>query len=46
MVKIYYNLILKGLWQIKDVPAPWRDAVQEMLDAEQQTYYAPQGGNK
>ena len=34
MAKIYYNLINKGLWKIEDVPAPWRDAVEEMLDAE------------
>lgn len=34
MAKIYYNRIKAGAITIEDVPARWREAVQEMLDAE------------
>ena len=34
MVKIYYTLIKKEKMTIEQVPAKWRDAVQEMLDNE------------
>ena len=34
MAKVYYDLIKKGLWEIEKVPSVWRDAVQEMLDAD------------
>lgn len=31
MVKVYYNLIVRGLKTIDDVPAKWRAAVEAML---------------
>lgn len=34
MAKIYYKRIKADLMEIKDVPAPWREQVQAMLDAE------------
>lgn len=34
MAKIYYNRIKRGEITIDDVPAKWREAVQEMLDNE------------
>lgn len=34
MVKVYYNLIKKGLKTIDDVPGKWRAAVEELLAAE------------
>lgn len=34
MAKIYYNRIKAGAITILDVPARWREAVQEMLNAE------------
>lgn len=34
MAKIYYNRIKAGAITIEDVPVRWREAVQEMLDAE------------
>ena len=34
MVKIYYELIKKGLKTIDDVPANLRDEVQALLDAD------------
>lgn len=33
MAKIYYNLIVKGLKTIDDVPAKWRAEVEAMLNA-------------
>lgn len=36
MAKIYYDLIIAGLKTIDDVPTRWREAVQELLDAEAQ----------
>ena len=33
MVKVYYNLIVKGLKTIDDVPAKWRSEVEAMLNA-------------
>lgn len=33
MAQIYYNLIIKGLRTVEQVPLQWRDAVQTMLDA-------------
>jgi len=32
MAKIYYKRIKAGLMTIEEVPARWREAVQEMLD--------------
>ena len=32
MARIYYNLIIKGLKTIDDVPKKWREEVQRMLD--------------
>lgn len=34
MAKIYYDLIKAGYRTINDVPLRWRDAVQELLDAD------------
>lgn len=34
MVKIYYNLIKKGLKTIEDVPESIRDEVQALLEGE------------
>ena len=34
MVKIYYNLIKKGLKTIEDVPSNIREEVQVLLDSE------------
>lgn len=36
MVKVYYSLIKKGKKTIDDVPAQLRDAVQAMLDADEE----------
>jgi hypothetical protein len=36
MAKIYYDLIKAGLKTIDDVPILWREAVQELLDADVQ----------
>lgn len=36
MVKLYYNLIKKGLKTIDDVPDIWRADVQALLDADAQ----------
>lgn len=33
MAKIYYNLIIKGLKTINEVPEKWRAEVEEMLNA-------------
>ena len=33
MAKIYYNLIIKGLKTIDDVPAKWRAEVEALLNA-------------
>lgn len=35
MAKVYYDLIRKGLWEIDNVPMAWRDAVQTLLDADE-----------
>lgn len=32
MAKIYYSLIIKGLKTIEDVPARYRESVQELLN--------------
>lgn len=34
MVKVYYDLINKGLWKIENVPMVWRIDAQAMLDAD------------
>ena len=34
MVKLYYNLIKKGLKTINDVPSVWKKDVQALLDAD------------
>jgi len=36
MAQIYYNLINKGLRTIDDVPLRWRNAVQALIDADNQ----------
>lgn len=33
MAQIYYDLILKGLRTIGDVPVRWKAAVQALIDA-------------
>ena len=35
MAKIYYRRIKQGRMTIEDVPTRWREAVQELLDAQQ-----------
>lgn len=32
MVKIYYNLIVKGLKTIDDVPEKWKNEVESLLN--------------
>lgn len=32
MAKIYYNLIIKGLKTIDDVPEKWREEVEKLLN--------------
>jgi hypothetical protein len=34
MAKLYYDLIIKGLKTIDDVPNKWKEAVQSLLDGE------------
>ena len=34
MAKIYYRKIVNGEMTIEDVPERWRQAVQELLDAD------------
>ncbi len=34
MAKLYFDLIRAGLRGVGQVPLPWRDAVQALLDAE------------
>lgn len=34
MAKIYYNLVANGYYTIDQVPRIWRDAVQALLDAD------------
>ena len=34
MAKIYYKRIKANLMKIENVPEPWREQVQAMLDAE------------
>ena len=36
MAKIYYKRIKDGVITIDDVPERWRDAVQALLDAEEE----------
>lgn len=36
MAKIYYNRVKAGKWSIEDVPERWREAVQAMLDADEE----------
>ncbi len=35
MAKIYYKRIKAGIMTIDDVPARWREAVQELLDEDE-----------
>lgn len=35
MAKIYYKRIKAGLMTIEEVPERWREAVQEMLDSDE-----------
>lgn len=32
MAKIYFELILKGLWELENVPLVWRDKVIKLLE--------------
>lgn len=34
MAKVYYDLIIKGLREINNVPLKWRDEVQVLLESE------------
>lgn len=34
MAKIYYDLILLGLWKEEDVPVRWKDEVKALLDGD------------
>lgn len=34
MIKVYYNLVKNGKWDIENVPALWREGVQALLDAD------------
>ena len=36
MAKIYYRRIKQGRMTIEDVPVRWREAVQELLDADKE----------
>lgn len=36
MAKIYYKRIKAGIMTIEEVPARWREAVQRMLDEDEQ----------
>lgn len=35
MIKVYYNLVKNGKWDIENVPALWRGGVQALLDADE-----------
>lgn len=35
MIKVYYNLVKNGKWEIENVPALWRGGVQALLDADE-----------
>ena len=35
MAKIYYNRIKAGIMTLEDVPARWRDAVEKMLEEDE-----------
>ena len=37
MAVIYFDLILKGLRTIDDVPQRWRDEVAALIEAQQET---------
>lgn len=32
MIKVYYDLIKKGLWEIENVPMVWKADVQRLLE--------------
>lgn len=34
MVNVYYRLVKMGTWTVEQVPALWRQGVQDKLDAE------------
>lgn len=36
MAKIYYKRIIAGIMTIDDVPLRWRQAVQDLLDADEE----------
>lgn len=36
MAKVYYRRIKAGLMTIKEVPLRWREAVQKMLDEDEE----------
>ena len=35
MIKVYYNLVKNGKWDIDTVPDLWRGGVQVLLDADE-----------
>lgn len=35
MAKLYYKRIKAGIMTIEEVPARWREAVQELIDADE-----------
>ena len=35
MIKVYYNLVKNGKWDIENVPSLWREGVQALLDADE-----------
>lgn len=35
MIKVYYNLVKNGKWEIENVSALWRGGVQALLDADE-----------
>lgn len=35
MIKVYYNLVKNGKWDIENVPDLWRGGVQVLLDADE-----------
>lgn len=35
MAKIYYKQVKEGKWKVEDVPSIWRQAVEDMLAADE-----------
>lgn len=36
MARLYYNLIVRGMWTIEKVPYYWKKDVQALLDADEE----------